>query len=67
MTSGNKNAGHCEKGFCLQQCDIEWKWALWFLTSILGNSIHILMPHLSHVAQNSKNHKAGQKAGEAVH
>lgn len=28
MTSGNKNAGHCEKGFCLQQCDIEWKWAL---------------------------------------
>lgn len=36
-------------------------------TSILGHSIHILLPHLSHVSQHSKDDKARQKAGQTVH
>ncbi len=36
-------------------------------TSIFGHSIHILLPHLGHVAQHSEDDKAGQKASQAVH
>lgn len=36
-------------------------------TSILGHSVHILLPHLSHVAQHGEDDEARQKAGQAVH
>lgn len=36
-------------------------------TCILGYNIHILLPHLSHVAKHGKDDKAGQEASQAVH
>lgn len=36
-------------------------------TSIFGHSIHILLPHLSHVAQHSEDDEAGEKTSQAVH
>lgn len=36
-------------------------------TSVLGHSIHILLPHLSHVAQHGEDDKARQEAGQTVH
>ena len=38
-----------------------------FPTSILGHSVHVLLPHLGHVAQNSKDDETRQKAGQTVH
>lgn len=36
-------------------------------TSIFGHSIHILLPHLSHVAQYGKDDKARQEASQTVY
>lgn len=36
-------------------------------TSILGHSIYILLPHLSHVAQHSEDDKARQEASQTVY
>lgn len=36
-------------------------------TCILGDSVHILLPHLSHVAQHGKDDKTRQEAGQTVH
>ena len=36
-------------------------------TSILGHTLHILLPHLSHVAQHGEDDEAGQEAGQTVH
>lgn len=35
-------------------------------TCVLGYSVHILLPHLGHVAQHGEDDKAGQEAGQTV-